>query len=229
VNKKYCRSLQGLLCLIFILSLTEISGAQVRFRISPYIGGGARYVMNYNRPEFQITDAQDSSYYNLHLESPGQLFFHFHGRIMLLDVWNFSIGYLLWNHHHKYTDDLTELWLKVGKTYPHSYYYTMHGIVVQYTLNHSFISKPSFKPFVMGGVGRYNGGYKTVEYQETFAGSGILEMHMGADQDVQGWGFFIGAGVILFKYAYLAVEYSDLNSRRVRSNQYLQVSVGFTL
>ena len=217
-----------MLCFMCICIFAD-SDAQVRFRIAPYIGGGIRYALSYNTPDFHIDDAHDSSYYNLHLASPGQFYFHFHGRLMFLDVWNFSFGYLLWTHYHKYSDDLTELWLQAGEVYPHSYYYTMHGITVQYTLNHSFISTGSVKPFIMAGMGKYNGGSKTVEYSETYPGSGLLEMQTSSDQEVDGWGYFLGVGIVVFKYAYVALEYSDLGDRGLRASQFLQLSIGVTL
>jgi hypothetical protein len=222
------RNLLGILFLLCIL-ISSASDAQVKFRITPYIGGGIRYALSHNAPDFHIEDGHDSSYYNLHLVSPGQINFHFHGRLMFLDVWNFSVGYLLWTHHYKYSDDLTELWLKIGRTYPHSYYYTMHGITVQYTLNHSFISTRSVKPFIMAGMGKYNGGSKTVEYSETHPGSGLLKMQTSADQEVEGWGYFLGMGVKFLKYAFIALEYSDLGDRNLRASQFLQLSIGVTL
>ena len=215
----------ALLCLL-IIPVTQ-AVAQFRFRVKPYIGVGMKFVLQMNDPDYTMTDNLDSTYYDLHLASPRRHHFHFHARIMIMDFWNVSLGYMLWNHSFQYSDDLTEYWLQTGRVYPHSFYFTMHGAVAQITLDYPFISTASAKPYILGGIGKYNGATKNVHYLLTQY-SNVLEQKTQADKEFEGWGWFIGFGATFWKYAFISVEYVDLYRRSLVASQFIQFSVGFT-
>jgi len=123
---------------------------------------------------------------------------------------------------------LTEYWLQSGRIYPHSFYYTMHCGVIQITGDYPFLSTASIKPFVLGGVGKYNGATKNVHYELTQY-SNVLEQKTQKGEEFSGWGWFIGIGAIFWKYAFVSIEYMDLYRRSLPVSQFIQLSVGLTL
>jgi len=220
-------------CLFFlILGLTLFSPgsalAQIRLRFRPYIGVGAMGVLDSERPDFTPVDAQDSSYITLNLSSLQKVFFHAHTRLMLIDLWNFSLGYQFWSHSYTYPADLTEYWLKIGTHYPYSRYFSMHGPCVQYTFKHRFVPA-AVRPFLLAGVGKYYGAEKTVYYDPPPEGSIYLVGHVEEDRKFEGWGYFLGIGVVLFKYAFVYAGYVDLYRRSLVSSQFVLINAGFTL
>jgi len=81
-----------------ILAAGADAPAQIRFRVKPYIGVGMKFALQMNDPDYTPIDYLDSTYYDLHLDSPRRYHFHFHARLMFLELWNVSLGYMLWNH-----------------------------------------------------------------------------------------------------------------------------------
>jgi hypothetical protein len=200
---------------------------QLRFRLRPYFGMGLGIGSQSHIPIFEIENDSDQDYYNYNLASLKKTFFRFQTRLNVVQWGHVSLGYLFWNHSMRYDQDFPQDIIPPNRTFPHSYYFSVHGAVLQL----DFYSLPSARiiPYIAGGVGGYYGSFKNFYYWVEDEFDPTAEKVVSQVASYTGTAVFVGAGIILFKYAYLYVGYLDLIKDSLPTRQFIDIIVGVTL
>lgn len=234
MNDKKARVMKGHLILGLAI-FTIITGAaygQIRFRLRPFLGIGLRTAQGGTLHSIPIEDALDQIYYDWNLASPGKNFLSVQARINILEVWNFSLGYLFWGQHFTYSSKSFEDIVKIGYEYPNSYNLSLHGVALQWDLKFRWISSRFIIPYIMAGGGRFYGNFNNYLYSgQDWDGTQYLRFikEVSMVDTYEGWAYFFGIGARIFKYAYFYIGYTDFQQNTLPSRQFIDVILGVTI
>lgn len=216
---------------LFMLCQSMVFG-QIRFRLRPYLGIGISRTMEGNKPAFEIEDPNDQFYYDLNLTSLKRHFLLAEVRLNLIEIWHFSIGYMFWGHQHEYPYERPEFWARENKNFPHSYHYSLHGVVLQWNAKYSSVFSEHFVPYVIVGGGRMYGStefyyFEFENIQNTT--NQIFQKIVKGDQEYTESALFFGIGTTVFKYFYIYLEYIDFRKNYLPESRFVNIYFGVTL
>ena len=189
--------------------------------------GFSRTLTDYT-PAFAVEDTLDQTYHTLNLADPPRNSLRGQGRVDLLELWDLRLGYFFWGHHVKYDDRTLDNLVKVDKRYPHSHYYRLQGVSLAWNLDYQGFATRSRMPFLVGGVGKYDGYRKDYYYVWIDEAHTQAEIRYDRQSLMKDWGYFAGAGMTFFKHLYVYAGMTQLMGEGLPGSCFLDLIVGIT-
>ena len=215
--------------ILWLTAGTPAVTAQVRIDFTPFAGIGLSYSGSVTSPDMDINDNYDQNYYRANYANPDVFFMRGQGRFNLLYAGDLSLGYLFWGHKAEYSSRLPDQEAKVGVVYPHSYYYSMHTVTLQYNLSWLLKNSDQVQPFLIAGAGSYYGRKSDMKFVWINQEERTVEQEVMRAEKVDGYGYTAGVGAVIFTYIYVYGGFVHLNGDNLPANGFAELIIGLTI
>ena len=220
-------------CLIGLLAFALMAGAKplkkswIHIHPHLYLGIGGVDVLKENPPPFVAETEADQTYLNINSFKSRNITFQYQARLNVLSAGPVSLGYAFWGHRFKYDTDYPELWIRPGKYYPQRYDLSFHAASLQLDSPFTFWGR-RLRPFILGGTGPFYGSYieGTYAIDET---NGWIWLDETVVEEFEGWAWMTGAGLVIYRYAYLYVGIVRFNKSASPASLFLDFIFGVHL